>query len=135
MPQSLIIVSMSFKSNTSIAPLPKEDLWITTAPLSYYFSDTLEWDYIEVPKWFKFNWVTVPRVFWWLIPPVEPRTINCACLHDWLWKNGYWWRKSNAIYFDTLEIMDVRSWKRILMCIWLTPSYPYYLLIQRKNNG
>lgn len=125
---------MSFKSNTSIAPLPKEDLWVTTAPLRYYFSDLMEWNYIEVPVGFKFNWVTVPRIFWWLVAPIEPRTINCACLHDWMWKNWYWWRASNAVFFETLELMNVRCWKRVLMCLGLSISYPYYFLIQKKNE-
>jgi len=126
---------MSFKSNTSIAPLPKKNRWVTTAPLRYYFSATLEWDYIEVPEWFEFNGVTVPRPFWSLIPPVAPKTINCACLHDYLWSIWYWWRKSNELYFETLDLMDTPIWERILMAIWLLPSYPYYYLIQKKNEN
>lgn len=61
--------------------------------------ENLEWEigsigsgnFIVVPKGFICDGVSVPRAFWWYIPPVGHPAVRGAVLHDYLlneWKAG-----------------------------------------------
>lgn len=119
--------------HTSIEPIPKEDLWLNKNSFSFYIEDE-SWEKIVVPKDFKFDWASVPRLLRILFPKVEPRTIRAACLHDYLFRIKYWYCKSNIIFLLALKIDWVNVIKRYLMFIWVMFWWWYSYYFKKNKN-
>ena len=127
----------SFTGNTSIEPLPKENLWITTKSFRYYIYAEWSWPFIDIPEWYKFNGASVPRILWMFSPPAEPTTINSAALHDFLTEtNQFWYFFTHKIFYDSLLISWNSYFKSIIffigVCIWGFVSY--YKLKEKLIN-
>lgn len=39
---------------------------------------------VRVPKGFITDGATIPRVFWWIIPPFKPKFLPAIIIHDYL---------------------------------------------------
>ena len=119
-----------FTENTSIEALKKENLWGTTEPLVFYTMIDDKREYITVPVWFKFDGASVPRFLWFLFPPAEPRSIDAACLHDYLFETRQYslW-KTDLIFLEALEALWMVAWRRYLMFLWLKMGswLPWYI--------
>lgn len=122
----------SFTTHTSIEP--DKDKWINNRTFTYYLNDSMQWDYIMVPKWFRFDWASIPRLFWIIYPPVEPDTITSACLHDYLFRiKIFWLYKTNLIFLDSLRINWVWKFKRYTMFFWLL-CWSWYIRYFKKSK-
>jgi len=126
-----------FTEFTSIRSLPKKKLRITTKDLVFFLDDNCEWKSIKVDCWFTFNWASTPRLLWIFFPPVEPDTINSACLHDFIVKYRlYWYIKTNWIFYKWLKAQWSSFIKRWLMFIgtmlgcWIS----YYRIIDKISE-
>ena len=109
-----------FTENTAISPLPKKNRWITIEPLHFYTYVMWSKQDILVPQWFEFDGASVPRLLWSLFPPIEPRTINAACVHDYLYTTKqYTLWQTDLIFLEALEALEMKFWRRWLMFIWL----------------
>ena len=40
---------------------------------------------VDVPAGFEFDGASVPRLFWWLLPPLSGESAEAAALHDYLY--------------------------------------------------
>lgn len=112
----------SFTSNVNIAPLPKENLWITTDEFCFWTESYWERRDIIVWKWFVTDAGSIPRLLQRMIPKLEPRTISCYVLHDYIYIHyrHIWKIKADLILIEALGIMEVPLWKIILVWIGLT---------------
>lgn len=109
-----------FTKFTSIHPIPWKNVWVTSNELVFYENDDMTWDKIVVPCWFEFDWASTPRFIRILFPPAEPRTINAACLHDWLFANkSYSLRKTDLLFLRALKASGFHPIKRWTMFLGL----------------
>ena len=109
----------SFTDNANIAPLPKENLWITTGEFCFWTDSFGERRDIIIPKGFVCDAGSIPRLFQRLIPKLEPRTISCYVLHDYMYIH---YRelgrlKTDLVLVEALGIMEVPLWKILL--VWI----------------
>ncbi len=66
------------------------------------------------------GWVTdgatVPRVFWWLFPPIAGKYLEAAILHDALYRSQILTRnEADIIFLKALKSLGVNSFKRWTM--------------------
>lgn len=66
-----------------------------------------------IPAGYRSNGANIPRLFWWFIPPFEPKYLSAVIAHDWLCdKERY--KEADEIFEELLlEIED--SFKTRLM--------------------
>lgn len=73
-----------------------------TADLEY-FDDSI--GVIVVPKGFKTDFATIPRIFWSIIAPIGKWTLP-SVLHDYLYDCGYKYgisrKKADKIFYDAM---------------------------------
>lgn len=68
-----------------------------------------------VPQGFVTDFVSVPRAFWRIIPPMG-RYSKAAVVHDWLYYCGIFARsRADAIFSELMKRLDVPVWKRIII--------------------
>lgn len=82
-----------------------KDYWVVTKPFSYYLGD----DYrkiANVPMGFLTDGASVPRVFWWLIPPWG-RYGQAAVLHDYLCETGVVSDGLNDFYLERDRVDNI----------------------------
>lgn len=71
-----------------------------------------EWVYngprevITVPDGFETDGASVPRIFWWFCPPIQPRYLAAALIHDYLYSTKELTRKECDIVFYRVMIED-----------------------------
>jgi hypothetical protein len=85
---------------------------------------TLEQDFEEVskglhicvPKGFRTDLASVPRIFWSIIPPMG-RYSQAAVIHDWLCENPSLVdrKKADEIFYDLMIKYKTYKWKAKLM--------------------
>lgn len=95
----------NFTENTSIEPIPKKNLWITTQKLRWELWEEGSWEYIGVPTWFLFDGCTIPKIFGMILQKAEPRTINAGCIHDYIYvmKHLHIHQRVNWVYIKSRE--------------------------------
>jgi len=92
-------------SDVKLTPL-RSHRFILLAPLK--FKD------IEVPKGYKTDGASVPRVFWWLFPPNRTDYLPCAILHDFLCdKEEY--KKADKLFRECLKELGVDRFSRTVL--------------------
>ena len=70
---------------------------------------------VTVPKGAKTDFVSIPRIFWPILPPVG-RYSKAAVVHDYLYRHGLFTRKDcDLIFLHAMEELNVAKWKRIVM--------------------
>jgi len=102
------------------------DYWRVTTGFRYYFGDPSEATYVDIPEGYISDGASVPRIFWWVLPP-QGDYGQAAVLHDFLCehliriKNGQ--RESitrvqadNALR-NAMRDLGVPRWKRNIMFI------------------
>ena len=65
---------------------------------------------IRVPKGFRTDLASVPRFFWWIIPPMGRHT-QAAVIHDHLCNIGHPWKESAEIFYDLMIKYKTYKWK------------------------
>lgn len=100
----------SFTDHTAISPSASK-WWMRENDASYSYWTDLFWQRITitVPKWYKFDAASVPKIFWILIQKTEPDTICSAWIHDFIYTDMRWiWRiKADLIFLESLIVYNV----------------------------
>jgi hypothetical protein len=101
-----------------------KDLWVVNQPFDYYIGEKADDVWVHVPMGYLTDGATVPRVFWWLIPPLG-RYGQAAVLHDYLREKRVVVKKGqevpvsikeiDGIFLDAMKVLEVPVWKRYLM--------------------
>lgn len=94
---------MSFKKNyVSVKIFRYGELPQLTSDLEY-FDDSI--GVIVVPKGFKTDFASIPRIFWNIIAPVGKHTLP-SVLHDYLYDSGYKYgisrKQADKIFYDAM---------------------------------
>jgi len=120
-----------FTKFQSIRPIPKSNKWITTWLLIFYENEDLTWTKYIVSEGFIFNWMSVPRLLWIFFPPIEAKTLNASCLHDFLFQQQVWFLKSNCLFYKALRASWNSIFKSLLFYIWVTNPIWYYIYLKK----
>lgn len=68
---------------------------------------------VFVPKGFITDGASVPRMLWWLFPPVGDRYSKAAVLHDFMYSTQMFGRsRADKIFLEAMEALGVSWWKR-----------------------
>ena len=69
-------------------------------------------DWVEIKKGFTTNGASIPRVFWWILSPFDPRYMDEATVHDYLCDKKQY-KRADA-WFEQILIYnkDIRMWHR-----------------------
>jgi hypothetical protein len=91
-------------------------------------------DVISVPAGFRTDFASVPRVFWWLVPPVG-RYGKAAVIHDYLYVVKTRSRKeADKIFLEAMEVLDVPKWRRKLIYFAVRFGFPLKAILKLKFN-
>ncbi|MGB5861105.1 MAG: DUF1353 domain-containing protein [Pseudomonas aeruginosa] len=100
------------------------DLWVVNEPFSYYVGKKEDNVWVHVPAGYLTDGATVPRLFWWLIPPLGQYG-QASVLHDYLREKRYVLRndvevmlsikETDDIFLEAMTALEVPAWKRYLM--------------------
>ena len=72
--------------------------------------------FLKIPKGFTTNGASIPRIFWWILSPFNPRYIEECTVHDYLCDLGQFKRANawfNQLLKDNSEVN--RCTRKILM--------------------
>jgi len=76
--------------------------------------DVLGFHKIVVPRGFRTDLASVPRIFWVLIPPFG-RYSQAAVVHDYLYRMEHDRKEADSIFYDLMIEYGVWKWKAIIM--------------------
>jgi hypothetical protein len=68
----------------------------------------------RMPAGFETDGASVPRLLWWLFPPIG-RYLLAALVHDHALEDGHGWSWSNDLFDQTLCAFGIRGWRRVVM--------------------
>jgi len=69
---------------------------------------------ITIPKGFRTDGASVPRIFWSLFPPNRTDYLPCAVIHDYLCDKGEY-KKADKYFYECLKKLQVDKFSRDLM--------------------
>lgn len=107
----------TFTTPLVVTPLDDGKNWYLLEKFEYHVGKYPSNDIVYVPKRFKTDFASVPRIFWYLFPPWG-KYGKAAVVHDYLCRKKD--RPSNEvhrIFYDAMLILDVPKWKAWTM--WL----------------
>lgn len=71
---------------------------------------------IIIPVGFITDLASIPRIFWSILPPDNPRWSRAAVVHDWLYKNQPYSRAiADKTLLDGMTALHAPKWKRLVM--------------------
>lgn len=102
------------------------DYWAVTEGFRYYFDDASKTTYVDVPVGYLSDGASVPRLFWWLLPP-QGDYGQAAVLHDYLCEHLTQVKHGVTVPItrvqaddalrDAMVALGVPRWKRNVMFI------------------
>jgi len=85
------------------------------ADFEYHVCELGSDDVVKVRKGFKTDFASVPRVLWWLCPPLG-RYGKATVVHDWGYEKQNRTRAEyDLIFLEGMNVLGVPLWKRSLM--------------------
>jgi len=111
--------------NRVLSKLAGVSLWDTLPGFRYYLGEKDSNRWVDVESGFITDGATIPRAFWWLLPPIDEYT-QCTTLHDKLCTtytiteliNGVEHqvpvtrKQIDAILQESMVVLNVTPWKR-----------------------
>lgn len=96
---------------------------------------------ITIPKGYRSNFASVPRIFWSLIPPVG-RYSKATVIHDWLIDtkrtNYFTYHEINMVFLEAMKVLKVNLITRYMMFLavefYFNIVYPVKNFIRRING-
>lgn len=106
---------MSSFTTPFIGELVGKNKWRVFKEFDYHVGSYPSLEIIHVPVGFITNFASVPRIFWFLISPIDDHG-KAAVVHDYLYTIGYS-KKSvcDKIYLEALTVLKVSKIKRIIL--------------------
>lgn len=102
------------------------DYWQVTKGFRYYFNDPTKATYVDVPAGYLSDGASVPRIFWWVLPP-QGDYGQAAVLHDYLCEHLTQIKDGQTVAItrvqadnalkNAMKALGVPPWKRNLMFI------------------
>jgi len=121
----------SFTSELKVKPLDSKR-WELLEEFDYYLGSLKTGMYIRVSKGFITDFASVPRIFWWLLPPWG-RYGKPAVIHDFLYHTKIFSRVvSDAIFLEAMSILKVPLWKRLII-YWAVRLFGWMFWLLKKK--
>lgn len=101
--------------------------WEVAKGFTYHLGYNKSGDVVRVPKGFKTDFASVPRLFWSIIPP-DGKYSQAAVLHDYVYqKHTFERKKCDQIFLEAMKVLGVSWWKRRTMyrAVRLFGGIPY----------
>lgn len=88
--------------------------WELLSPFSYHRTNNKD-SIINVPKGFKTDLATIPRILWIFFPP-HGKYAKAAIIHDYLYAYGIGTKKeADTIFLEAMEVLNVPFLQRYLV--------------------
>jgi len=86
--------------------------WKLLEKFEYHVGKYPSDDVISVPSGFVTDLASIPRVFWWLMPP-HGEYAKAAIVHDYLYDNAIGSKKyADDILFEAMGVLGVAKWRK-----------------------
>jgi len=87
-----------------------------------YYTDVLpERTYIIVPEGFETNFASIPRIFWNIYPPMDPKYGKAAVIHDYLYSKdcsiNLPRELCDKIFLEAMTVLGAGKFQKILFYI------------------
>lgn len=103
-----------------ISPLHGGRKWTVIKNISYTFNTFWKPFTISIPKWFEFDWASIPRLFHIIGTPMWTDTLPWALFHDYLYRTQKLTREQADQCFNELMIVTkTRAIKRAMFYSWV----------------
>jgi len=103
-----------FTTKLDVALVGK-NLWELQEGFEYHVGYLGSGEIIIVPAGFITDFASVPRIFWPIIDPIGKHG-KAAVIHDYCYYTACYRRlRSDAIFLEAMEVLEVEEWKRIAM--------------------
>ena len=79
---------------------------------------------IVIPKGFKTDGASVPRLFWFIFPPNRTDYLPCAIIHDYLCDKGEY-KKADKYFKECLNTLKVNFFSKI--CLYSAVRVYHYI--------
>lgn len=97
--------------------LISKKLWELTEGFEYHVGSYPSDEIIYVPTGFITDFASVPRLFWFILPPTGCYKA-AALIHDYLYVTGRYSKlKSDFIFYEGMKVLNVEVWKRVVMFV------------------
>jgi hypothetical protein len=107
---------MSQFTKPFIGKLIGKNKWEVYEEFEYHVASYPSEEVIKVPEGFITNFVSVPRIFWPIISPIDEYG-KAAVIHDYLYDKAIYSKKrSDDIFREAMNILNVKQWK--IFCIY-----------------
>ena len=101
----------SFTDKLVVSKL-KGKWWKVEREFEYYLDGG---EIVTIPNGFETDFASVPRIFWFILPP-DGNYTQAAVLHDFLYQRNVFTRKKcDEVFLDAMTILEVPKWKRKVM--------------------
>ena len=116
---------MSSFTTPFVGELVGKNKWKVFKEFDYHVGSYPSLEIIHVPIDFITNFASVPRIFWFIISPIDDHG-KAAVVHDYLYTIGYAKRSvCDKIYLEALIVLNVAKWKRTIM-YWGVKYFGWY---------
>ena len=96
--------------------MPNGITWELQEEFVYYVGSTLSGEVVFVPRGFKTDFASIPKIFWSIIGGPTGKYTNAAVVHDYLYVKGTYTRKrTDQIFLEAMKGLKVSWWKRKAM--------------------
>jgi len=105
-------------------------------PFKYYVGEELSNEVIIVPKGFKTDFASIPRVFWTIIGSPIGKYGKAAVIHDYLYYTKRYPRKrADQIFYEAMGVLKVDQWRRrsMFMAVRIAGWIPWVLTRFKKR--
>jgi hypothetical protein len=98
-----------------VSPLADGRTWVTKKEFGYDIGKENSGNSIEVPIGFMTDFASVPRIFWFFLPPWG-KYGNAAVIHDYCyWKQDFSRKRSDDLFREAMLVLQVSKLKIFLM--------------------
>ena len=124
-------VIISIYERLKISPIWRNK-WVLLEDFTYYTIAKWEWEEINIPKWFIFDWASIPRIFYIIGTPMATDTLIAAVIHDYLYKTQIKTRQeSDDLFYNVMKLCKVFILKRVIYYLWV--RIWWWLVWKRKD--
>ncbi len=102
----------TFTTPLIVSPLENGRDWKLVEPFKYVVGDIDALFEIRVPAGFVTDFASIPRLFWFILPPTGPYG-KASVIHDLCYRGHLFNRAiSDAIFLEAMGVLKVSWWKK-----------------------
>lgn len=124
---------MSQFTKPFIGELISKNKWKVYKEFEYHVGQYPSEEIIKVPVGFITNFASVPRIFWFIISPIDEHG-KAAVIHDFCYYIGYNASKKRCddIFREALQVLKCSKWK-IFFMYWSVRIFGYNTWLKKRR--